>query len=93
MALTASGDKSGALVSDGVCSALQGQSLTPTESLEENGLNIHCRQAGLEASGGNSRDVSRGALYPGLNPGIYCSHMCASVHSVVHYQAVRETLT
>lgn len=66
LALTASGDKSGALVRDGVYSALQGQGLTPTETLEENGLNIHCRQAErgrqtahLETSRATVRDVSR----------------------------------
>lgn len=33
------------LSGDGARSALQGQGLTPTETLEENGLNIHSRQA------------------------------------------------
>ena len=66
MALTASGDKSGALVRDGVCSALQGQGLTPTETLEERIDLIFTagRQAGrqtarLGAGCGNARDVSR----------------------------------
>ena len=51
MALTASGDKSGALVRDGVCSALQGQGLTPTETLEERIDLIFTagRQAGRQA--------------------------------------------
>lgn len=44
------------LSGDGVCSALQGQGLTPTETLEENGLNIHCRQAACsETRAGNTR--------------------------------------
>lgn len=69
LALTASGDKSWVPVRDGVCSALQGQGLTPTETLEESWLNIHCRQAGrqapcLETSNGNARSrVWREALY------------------------------
>lgn len=59
LALAASGDKSGALVRDGVRSALQGRGLTPTETLGENGLNIHCRQAAhSEPCSGNVRDVS-----------------------------------
>lgn len=64
-----SGDKSEALVRDGACSALQGQGLTPTEILEENGLNIHSRQADAvwelavemqEMCGGTTRAGCRG---------------------------------
>lgn len=71
MALPASGDKSEALVRDRVCSALQGQGLTPTETLKENRLNIHSRQAGGQTarwvgSCGNARDVSRQESMAGL---------------------------
>lgn len=51
LAREASGDESGALVRDGERSALQGQGLRPTETLEENGLNIHHRQATLLQNG------------------------------------------
>lgn len=65
--------KSGALVRHGERSALQGQGPTPGETLEERGLNIHCRQAAcLETSSGNAgRCVKTQLAGPSLEKKVY----------------------
>lgn len=100
LALTASGDKSGALVRDGVCSALQGQGLTPTETQEQDGLNIHSRQAD-RAPGSELWKCKRCVktqLCSRVQRGVYTVVTCrgvptASIYGVAHHGAVRETLT
>lgn len=101
LALTASGDKSEALVRDGVCSALQGQGLTPTETLEENGLNIHSRQADSAFDSWMwkcERCVKtqlrswlwKVCVFTGIT---HRGVTTASIYGIAHHEPVREALT
>ena len=85
LALTALGDKSEALVRDGVCSARQGQGLTCAEALQEDGLNIHSRQADAVL-------CHSAALLQGLGVIACRGAAAASINGVSHHRHVRPNM-